>query len=92
MEVDYGCFATARSETRTGADYYVAPSEGLSDLDAAYRLEVSGTDRGNETTIRSRLKEKILQAQRGASNLPAVACVVGFRAARVAFQRTGGAD
>jgi len=56
----------------------------LHDLEASYRLEVSGTDEGNETTIFARLRQKLEQARKGSSNLPAIASVVGFAALRIA--------
>jgi len=74
--------AFSRAETRTGADYYIGPSEAA-DLEDAWRLEVSGSDRGSRSQIRRRLTEKIKQAVKGLSNLPALAAVVGFREALV---------
>lgn len=73
--------AIRRAETRTGADYYIALADTpLDDLEGWFRLEVSGVDRGDENTIRGRLREKIRQTQAGDSNLPALATVVGFKA------------
>lgn len=74
--------ALSRAETRTGADYYVG-QPGSFDLEAAYRLEVSGIDAGDPTQARSRLREKLNQAAEGNSSLPAFASVVGFRGAVV---------
>jgi hypothetical protein len=69
-----------RCETKTGADYYVLPKgSDYEDLEAAYRLEVSGTD-GTEAQVRYRLKQKRQQALDGKSSLPAFAAVVGFSA------------
>ena len=79
-----GLVAVRRAETRTGADYYVGePEAGLEDLEASFRLEISGTDEGNESCIISRLREKLTQASKGNSNLPAIASVVGFAALRI---------
>ena len=72
--------AVHRAETKTGADYYISPKDSQSDdLENSFRLEVSGVDRGTEATVMQRLREKLGQAARGNSNLPAVASVVGFR-------------
>ena len=72
--------AVHRAETKTGADYYVAP-KGTSpdDLEDCLRLEVSGVDRGPDGVVRQRLSAKLKQAADGYSNLPAVAGVVGFQ-------------
>jgi len=81
VELSDGLVAVHRAETKTGADYYVAPAGGPpKDLEDCIRLEVSGVDRGNAATIARRLREKLDQAAAGASNLPAVAGVVGFKA------------
>jgi hypothetical protein len=81
VELTEGLFALRRAETRTGADYYVAPvGIEIDDLEDCLRLEVSGVDRGPETVVKQRLKAKLEQARRGASNLPAMAGVVGFGA------------
>ena len=72
--------AIGRAETCTGADYYVHErGKTTDDFETSYRLEVSGTDRGDISQISQRLKTKITQAQAGASNVPAIACVVGFQ-------------
>jgi hypothetical protein len=68
----------------TGADYYVAPTAS-GDLEGAYRLEVSGTNHGDASAVKTRLKEKVEQARAGDSNLPAIACVAGFRERVVAI-------
>jgi len=84
IEVFRGLVAIRRAETRTGSDYYLGyPGGAAEDLEGAFRLEVSGTDDGNEATILGRLREKQAQAQRGLSNLPAIASIVGFAALRV---------
>lgn len=73
--------AIHRAETATGADYYIAPAGSTAaDLERALRLEISGVDKGSTTTINQRLNAKREQAAMGASNLPALAGVIGFRA------------
>lgn len=80
VEVEEGLVAVRRAETQTGADWYVAPvGSDPEDLEDCFRLEVSGVDSGNRSTIDTRLKQKINQTRRGASNLPAIASVVGFK-------------
>jgi hypothetical protein len=80
-ELTRGMVAVRRAETRTGADYYLGPpTTPADDLEASLRLEVSGTDEGNESVISSRLRQKLEQAATGACNLPAIATVVGFAA------------
>jgi hypothetical protein len=83
-EITEGLVAVHRAETRTGADYYVAPKgKTIDDLEECLRLEVSGVDRGAESAVAQRLNAKLKQAAAGASNLPAMAGVVGFKAAVV---------
>lgn len=70
----------ARTETKSGADYFVAKKgSDPEDLEEALRLEVSGTD-GDETQIRYRLKQKQQQTRDGNRDEPAIAAVVGFKA------------
>jgi len=77
VENELGLVALSRAETRTGADYYVGlPSS--TDLEDAYRLEVTGVDHGDLNYIRQRLRDKEKQAANGDSFLPAYASVVGF--------------
>jgi hypothetical protein len=84
IEVMRELVAVGRAETRTGADYYLGDPHGvLEDFEASFRLEVSGTDAGNLSAIESRLGQKLEQARKGKSNLPAIASVVGFAALRV---------
>jgi hypothetical protein len=74
-------FAVRRAETGTGADYYVGPvGAGMDDLEDCFRLEISGVDSGGREDVTSRLQAKMRQAQRGKSNLPALAGVIGFSA------------
>lgn len=84
IEMKRQLFAISRAETRTGADYYVAPTgQDVSDLENCIRLEVSGTDRGSQSTLQHRLSDKITQVAKGDSNLPAIALVVGFEIRKV---------
>jgi hypothetical protein len=78
--------AIRRAETRTGADYYVAPvGQILEDLEGCFRLEVSGTDL-SISEVKRRLRDKINQTIRGRSNLPALVCIVGFQARLIIIQ------
>ncbi len=84
QRVSEGLVAVHRAETCTGADWYIAPKgKTVEDLEDCLRFEVSGVDRGNETAVAQRLKKKLKQAAAGDSNLPAMAGVVGFKAALV---------
>lgn len=88
VELEHGLVAIRRAETLTGADYYIAPAgTDLSDLEECLRLEVSGTDGGDEKVIAQRLKSKLKQAAAGASNLPAIASVVGFQARAIVMAK-----
>jgi hypothetical protein len=79
VELSEGLLAVRRAETTTGADYYVAPlGKGTEDLEDCWRLEISGTDRGNSASVERLLQTKIRQARAGNSNLPALAGVIGF--------------
>ena len=81
VELGMSMVAIHRAETATGADYYLAPvGSATDDLEGSLRLEVSGVDRGASVRIAHRLSAKLKQAAAGASNLPALAAVVGFRA------------
>jgi hypothetical protein len=81
IELSAGMVAVRRAETCTGADYYVAPpGRAHEDLEDCFRLEISGTDKGDESDIGVRLRAKEQQAREGESNLPALAAVVGFKA------------
>ncbi len=80
-ELIRGLVALRRAETGTGADYYLAPpGTTLDDLENCVRLEVSGIDKGTGSDVDVRLLQKVAQARAGASNLPALATVVGFKA------------
>jgi hypothetical protein len=77
-----------RAETLTGADWYVAPiGTDPVDLEDCFRLEVSGIDAGGRSIVDARLKQKVDQTRRGASNLPAIASVVGFKELAIAIQK-----
>lgn len=79
-ELQMGFCAVMRAETLTGADYYIAPlGTSHQDLEDCLRLEVSGTNLDNYE-VRRRLRNKVNQAERGSSSLPAIAAVVGFGA------------
>jgi hypothetical protein len=79
-----GLVAVHRAETQTGADWYIAPNgSSIEDLESCIRLEVSGMNLGTSTDINRRLQEKVAQALRGKSNLPAIASVVGFKALEI---------
>jgi hypothetical protein len=71
--------AVHRAETLTGADYYIAPKgTGVSDLENAFRFEISGIDQGRRALCDQRLQSKVKQAKAGASSIPAIAGVAGF--------------
>ena len=90
VELARGHLAVRRAETDTGADYYIGPpGSGVDDLENCYRLEVSGVDAGTERDVRQRLLQKVEQARRGDSSLPAVAGVVGFAARLIVFADAG---
>ena len=81
-----GMVAVHRAETRTGADYYIAPvGVGLEDLEHWWRLEVSGTH-SEKSEVKRRLRIKLEQARQGKSNLPALASVIGFRVQLILLQ------
>jgi hypothetical protein len=85
-----GMVAIRRAETRTGADWYIAPDgELLEDLESCIRLEVSGISAGTSSDVNRRLQEKIAQAAKGKSNLPAIAAVVRFKVLEVAISPLG---
>ena len=81
IELLRSLFAVRRAETGTGADYYIGPAgSGIEDLENCSRLEVSGVRLGDFKEVSRRLLEKLEQARRGNSNLPALAGVMGFSA------------
>jgi hypothetical protein len=88
VECEENLVAIRRAETLTGADWYVAPiGTTPDDLESCFRLEVSGIDAGGQSVVEARLRQKIEQTRRGASNLPAIASVVGFREKAVAIRK-----
>lgn len=88
VEVEEQLIAIRRAETLTGADWYVAPiGTELGDLEHCFRLEVSGIDAGGRSAVEARLRQKVDQTRRGASNLPAIASIVGFKVKAVAIQK-----
>jgi hypothetical protein len=85
-----GLVAVRRAETLTGADYYVAPiGSDPDDMESCLRMEVSGVGAGNEAIIRARLRQKLRQTEKGRSNLPALAAVIGFRERLIAIAHMG---
>jgi hypothetical protein len=90
VEAVNGLVAVRRAETLTGSDWYVAPPEtDTNDLEDCIRLEVSGISVGTSGDVARRLREKVAQAARGKSNLPAMAAVVGFQVREVAISPLG---
>lgn len=88
LELSEDLYAIHRAETKTGADYYIAPSgRSYDDLEEALRLEVSGTASAELAVLESRLNIKVKQASSGQSNLPAIAAVVGFRLKLIKLRR-----
>jgi hypothetical protein len=87
VELSEGLYAVRRAETSTGADYYVAPTgKGIEDLEDCWRLEVSGTDKGNNAAVERLLQRKVQQTRNGNSNLPALAGVIGFEVLRILIE------
>ena len=81
-----GFVAIRCAQSRTGADYYVVPiGQDPEDLENCYRLEISGTSLGN-SAIKQRLREKLIQARKGDSPLPAIVAIVGFREKMIIIQ------
>ena len=80
VELACGLISVSRAETGTGVDFYMAPPDtSVNDLENHIRLEVSGVGRGDGAAVAKRLADKLKQAKKGTSNLPAIAGgVVGF--------------
>jgi hypothetical protein len=90
VEALAGLVAVRRAETLTGADYYVAPiGSDPEDMENCLRMEVSGVGSGNEAAVRARLRQKLRQTEKGRSNLPALAAVIGFRERLIAIAQMG---
>jgi hypothetical protein len=88
VELSENLYTIRRAETRTGADYYVAPQgQNPDDLENSLRLEISGTDMGQSNVIEIRLRQKVQQTRQGNSNLPAIAAVIGFQAKFIKLER-----
>ena len=80
-EATRGLVAVGRAKKLSGVDYLLgAPGLQVEDFETVMRLEVSGTDEGNASVIRIRLRQKLEQANRVETNPPALATVVGFAA------------
>lgn len=93
VEVAEKLVAVRRAETLTGADWYVAPiGAEPEDLENCFRLEVSGVDGGGKSIVDARLRQKVEQTKRGASNIPAIATVVGFKERIVSIKKVEGAE
>jgi hypothetical protein len=81
-----------RAEQGSGADWYVAPpGRGLNeagepnpDDPAILRLEVGGHD--DRSDLPYKLKLKVRQLQAGASAVPGIAAIIGFKKARILIQ------
>ncbi|NJM33646.1 MAG: hypothetical protein HC850_01890 [Rhodomicrobium sp.] len=87
VELLEGMVAVRRAENGTGADYYIAPANvQVDDLENLLRLEISGIDRATHALVSKRLRQKVAQAERGKSNLPAIAAVVGFSCSCVSIK------
>jgi hypothetical protein len=85
-ELARGMVAVQRAETLTGVDYYIAPiGKTMEDLEECFRLEISGTHSDN-SVVKTRLRDKVKQARKGDSSLPALAAVVGYRARLIMIQ------
>jgi hypothetical protein len=85
VEAHMDLFAITQAPKGSGSDYYVGPAgslvnedDGELDLEAAFRLEVSGSASEDESGLRYRLSEKVKQLKSGRSDLPALGAVVGF--------------
>lgn len=90
IEALEGLVVVGRAHHLTGTDFYVAPvGTQIDDYESCFRLEVSGVNAGGQSAVNARLREKMLQAAKGKSNLPAIAAVVGFRERLVAIAELG---
>jgi len=93
VEVEEQLVAVKRAETLSGADWYVAPvGTAPDDLERCLRLEVSGLDTGARSAVEARLRQKVDQARRAASNLPAIASVVGFKERAIAIRKVSSGE
>ena len=69
-----------RSTKSTGIDYWLGTKKKSNDnfLAEQARLEVSGIRKGNLSTLKRRVKEKLAQTTRSAGKLPAYVVVIQF--------------
>ncbi len=88
VELACGLISVSRAETGTGVDFYIAPPDtSFDDLENHIRFEVSGVGQGDGAAVAKRLTDKLNQAKKGNSNLPAIAGVVGFPARQILLGR-----
>jgi hypothetical protein len=88
LEFVDGLVAVLHAQTRSGADYFVAPTgTPKGDFENSIRFEVSGIDKSDSSKMRTRLQQKKEQTRRGESDAPAIAAVVGFSSAVVLIER-----
>ena len=84
VELACGLVSVIRAETGSGVDFYIAPPDtSVDDLENHIRFEVSGVGRGGTAAVAKRFTDKLKQARKGKSNLPAIAGVVGFAAGQI---------
>jgi hypothetical protein len=70
--------ATSRNPRRgSGFDFWLGPETGYL-FQAGVRLEVSGIRRGDETSIRRRLRSKLRQTEQSQQLAPAYVAIVEF--------------
>ena len=88
VELACGLISVSRADTGTGVDFYLAPPDtSIDDLENHIRLEVSGVGTGDGIAVAKRLTDKLNQAKKGNSNLPAIAGVVGFQTRQIRLAR-----
>lgn len=91
VELALGMVAVRRAENLTGADYYIAPvGTEPDDFENCWRLEVSGINQGDISSLKGRLAAKLKQAKAGKSNVPAFASVVTFSEPAIAIAKVEG--
>jgi len=79
LETVYGIVAVGGTESKTGADFYVARRDAArTDAEDWLRLEVAGMGPGDYRALQTRLRKRVRQLRDGRSNLPGLVCVVGF--------------
>jgi hypothetical protein len=72
-----GLTVLLQSRRGSGFDFWLGPDSGFL-FQAGIRLEVSGIRRGDETSIRRRLRSKIRQTEQSQQLAPAYVAVVEF--------------